>query len=311
MPATDITGTSRPQGTNWDIGAFEYKAPSHTHRLYAPKSASSRRPDVFTLDYSHPLAQGLVFAGLGQNPGSARYQDESLEGNHGLLVNNPAWQTDPELGRVSQNYVQASKQYVQLSRRFSFTDGAPWSFAGWYSCAAFSGLAGFWGHTNTTDEHASFYIFPSGAWRLFNDQNDQYVITTLPAAYNQTNIWFHLACVRAGSVFSVYINSNYHGGRNILGTYTVYRLMCMGATSQYTWSGRASDQVLYNRAISPAEIALLADRTDPMLGGLVKEHWPTVYFDMGSTPGTPIPAPTGLYGIAQTQAITWYWTPGE
>ena len=36
----------------------------------------------------------------------------------------------------------------------------------------------------------------------------------------------------------------------------------------------------------PAEIAILADRTDPMLGGLIVEERPVLYFDMGGG-GTP------------------------
>jgi hypothetical protein len=40
---------------------------------------------------------------------------------------------------------------------------------------------------------------------------------------------------------------------------------------------------LHNRALSPAEIALLADRTDPMLGGLIVEERPVLYFDMGGS----------------------------
>jgi len=43
------------------------------------------------------------------------------------------------------------------------------------------------------------------------------------------------------------------------------------------------DAVIYNRALSPSEIALLTDRTDPMLGGLVVEERPVLYFDMGGS----------------------------
>jgi len=46
----------------------------------------------------------------------------------------------------------------------------------------------------------------------------------------------------------------------------------------------------YNRALSPAEIALLADRTDPLLGGLIVEERPVLYFDMGGSTEVEGPA---------------------
>ncbi len=47
--------------------------------------------------------------------------------------------------------------------------------------------------------------------------------------------------------------------------------------------GRIADPIIHNRALSSAEIALLADRTDPMLGGLIVEERPVLYFDMGGS----------------------------
>ena len=44
------------------------------------------RPERFRLNSQHPLAQGLVFAGLGNNAGSDKYYDSSLYGRHGNLT---------------------------------------------------------------------------------------------------------------------------------------------------------------------------------------------------------------------------------
>jgi hypothetical protein len=37
----------------------------------------------------------------------------------------------------------------------------------------------------------------------------------------------------------------------------------------YTWQGKLSDVVIYNRVLSSAEIAILARKSDPMLDGLI------------------------------------------
>ena len=61
-----------------------------------------QRPDNFRLNPYSPLANGLVFAGLGALPGTTHYHDSSLHGNDGTLTNmDPAtdWTWVPELGR--------------------------------------------------------------------------------------------------------------------------------------------------------------------------------------------------------------------
>lgn len=61
------------------------------------------------------------------------------------------------------------------------------------------------------------------------------------------------------------------------GTYIGYD----GSYSGYI--GRAADPIIHSRALSPYEVPILADRTDPMLGGLIVEERPVLYFDMGGS----------------------------
>jgi len=65
------------------------------------------RPQNFTLDYDHPLAKGLVFAGLGNAPGSTRYNDSSKYGSHGTINTNKitwGYNTSPHLNCAAAGY---------------------------------------------------------------------------------------------------------------------------------------------------------------------------------------------------------------
>lgn len=75
-------------------------------KLHYPRRKMVQRPNRFTLNRRSPLANGLVFAGLGQFPGSNLYKDSSLYGNHGTLTGmNPLtdWVRVPTLGRWAVN----------------------------------------------------------------------------------------------------------------------------------------------------------------------------------------------------------------
>lgn len=61
-----------------------------------------QRPSYPRIDFTHPLASGLVFAGLGGGASTLQYTDSSPYGNHGVLTNmEPAtdWVFDQTLGR--------------------------------------------------------------------------------------------------------------------------------------------------------------------------------------------------------------------
>jgi len=76
------------------------------------------RPEEFRINYEAPLAEGLVFAGLGGHGcvGSMVYPDSSLYANHGTLTNMDAatdWVWSPELGRWVLDF-DGSNDYVVL-----------------------------------------------------------------------------------------------------------------------------------------------------------------------------------------------------
>ena len=90
-------------------------------------------------------------------------------------------------------------------------------------------------------------------------------------------------------VLSLYINGVKQTQTDIsLGTVvgaaskSVYR-NTRSVNTSFQFKGLTADFCIHNRALSPAEIALLADRTDPMLGGLIVEERPVLWFDMGGS----------------------------
>ena len=283
-------------------------SPTHTPRLVGVGSPAKKavRPDNFTLDYSHPLAQGLVFAGMGRTMGSL---DSSLARIPLTIYGSPILWTD-ESNRGCLDFDGASMlrgPLVVPSYPFTLSTFINYTHTNWRWALSLQ---------NALDNYHSTVgrtTAPAGL-AAFSRNND--VASSVAGLGVDRAGWVHICGVFASeSSINLYVDGRYVTTTtttiaNFSRTSVAVGGLVRTGTMAY-WLGSVRDPIIHNRALSPAEIALLADRTDPMLGGLVKEHWPTVYFDMGSTTGTPIPAPTGLYGIAQTQAITWYWTPGE
>ena len=70
------------------------------------------RPSHFELDYSHPLARGLVFAELGNMAGSTLYYDSSVYKNHGTINN--GYSVTQQIGR-SGLVLDGSTQWISLT----------------------------------------------------------------------------------------------------------------------------------------------------------------------------------------------------
>ena len=107
--------------------------------LYLPSSSLRQRPQSFELDHSHPLARGLVFAGLGRVPHSLVYRDSSLYGNHGTLTNmavpataTSGWAWDNFLGRWATRY-DGDNDYVSLGTSSILKPTGEATWAAWTS----------------------------------------------------------------------------------------------------------------------------------------------------------------------------------
>jgi hypothetical protein len=234
------------------------------------------RPDVFTLDYSHPLAQGLIFGLLGNRPGSSVAEDSSINAQRCAIAGDLRW--TQFLGR---NCLQSFSVGAKLSAMLpTIPEATPVTIC-WQEYALSTGLGT--GYGRVADEMLG---------SLFSDNNlARFSVESESLGFNRYNIALssslqfrptHLCAVYQPSSFAFYedaVQRDSATGTKLGRSGAFY--MFNNSSGTRTFNGIIADFCIHNRALSLAEIALLADRTDPMLGGLVREVNPVAYFDFG------------------------------
>ena len=240
------------------------------------RRARTERPENFEVDLSHPLMRGAVLLGLGQAHHSIRYRDESAKGNHGVLTNmDPAtdWLWEPKLGRWALDF-DGSNDYVQLPLLPPIRASACWCHLGaipdWFTLSLFS--------TNTG--YPYFYCWDmaianyGGAWTTqgyISDGVTQVTGTAVPMAKVLTHIGLNLV----GGYLDLYINGTLqaHDATAVIPIAGVAAFTRVGDTSSgsMTYIGKLSDLCLWSSARSPADFASLADPSNVMLSGAIRE----------------------------------------
>jgi len=249
-----------------------------------------RRPDVFTLDYSHPLAQGMVFGLLNPKQGNTVTED-SLARRKGTLLVGTVCASDESIGRmciVSTTEEEDRGVVFNSVPLGSIGDNGPFTMSAMrYAIPSNNFIifseargAGYYRNALWFSENAIGYdnYPPSGG--------------SVSASLSlQARKWAHVSIVCSGTALLYYIDGKYTGSltRDVYDS-AAYPLdsLRIGSTNQDAgiykrFIGRIADPIIHNRALSQAEIAILADRTDPMLGGLIVEERPVLYFDMGGS----------------------------
>jgi len=239
----------------------------------------TQRPNTFRIDPLHPLARGLVFAGLGMGNRTAFYKDSSREskGNDGTLTNmDPAtdWLWEPKLGRWALDF-DGSNDYVQLPLLPPIRASACWCHLGaipdWFTLSLFS--------TNTG--YPYFYCWDmaitanwGGGWTMrgyISDGVTQVTGTAVPMAKVLTHIGLNLV----GGYLDLYINGTLqaHDATAVIPIAGIAAFTRVGDTSSgsMTYLGKLSDLCLWSSARSPADFASLADPSNVMLSGAIRE----------------------------------------
>lgn len=241
------------------------------------------RPQDFRFNPQAPLARGLVFAGLGRYTKSARYQDSSLYGNHGTLTAmtpSSDWLWDSTLGRWCLDF-DGSNDKVVYNLLFTALNGASacsvltWllktdagNFDSYRGVLAIGEVNGntrspwLWGFSGSTN-----YVLSIGT--PSNTTSDGQVIFG-PAT---DGAWQHVAGTWDGLTVRSFLNGNNTGvtdttaGTALVGAVDESQLGKIGGYGN--WLGSISDMLIYNRALSTAEIQQLADPSNAMLSGLI------------------------------------------
>lgn len=244
------------------------------------------RPQFFTIDRTHQLAKGLVFAGLGNAPGSNRYDDSSPYGNHGVLTNMESvmnW-AGTSIGRM-RLFFGGTNKYVNFTNRPIFPSLNNWSIS-------------FWCIDTTIASNSSWFISEMYVWAgtehhgvsIRRYDSGLYCMScqsgTTAAYYKASGIFsvnelLHLCIVCPGtSAFSVYKNGVLQTGFSNSGIYdkpqqttnsiTLGRVSTSASNYENYMTASLSDVLIHGRMLNGAEIKQLADPSNFMLSGMIR-----------------------------------------
>lgn len=269
------------------------------------------RPMEFRINHDAPLAEGLVFAGLGGRGcvGSALYPD-CIRGNHGRFVNanvSESWAWSPELRRI----VIASDGLNDRVEMYRLPLGAGYSF----SILAYI-------YTNTTTgpvvlrnieclgntvhsvytHHIFRWVTTDGRVELCVPKGSDWAPRAFSDSSISPNIWYLAAGTFDGTYARVWIDGVPSTPLSRVGATNAPRTYFWIGSDVYEvardWSGYLADVMLFGRTLSAYEIGTLADKSnvDLRIGGVPLILPPRRRF----FPSVEIPAPTFNPAWAQT-----------
>lgn len=236
-------------------------------------ASALRRTGYFNERHIDPrFRKGLVFAGLGAHPGSRIFRDSSGRHNHGTLepdfATGPTWLWDAELGRHVTQY-DGSDDYITVPHSASFLFGTgDFTIAVWFNRSNNGIMLGK--DTNTDRQWILTFAFTTGFKLSFISIPDG-PLQLNGATDVLSGVWYHGAVTRRAGTLTIYLDGIADGtaasSAAINGTndINIGRREFPGFPDSFI--GSLSDPLIYSRALSPAEIAWLADPTNRLVQG--------------------------------------------
>lgn len=238
---------------------------------------------MFELDHSHPLARGLIFANYGRTKNSSDIQP-------GYIIEDSKY--GAKCGLYNSSFIPMIKHMVEIGRNG-------------IDCSIYSASQAAYSWT----KHDSFdysnitvaaFIFQKANLQPFYLRNSFNLGTSSPTEVKfadlvvtiPTNAYIgklsHVVGTFDGEYRRLYIDGELRGelaNSTPLPTST-YPIWVGGSCGWVTYNyGEVYDPVIYNRALSPAEIKVLANPTDPMLEGLIRDKKPAPkHWHLGALP---------------------------
>ena len=247
-----------------------------------------QRPDTFTIDPHHHLANGLVFAGLGANAGSGHYHDSSLYGLHGSLTGAtlPTWKSVQSVVGIDVSLGgYASTPGCTIGSQYTISWLHSWTTSAASRDVVLSGTGG----TALTNEIAIRHI--SASYRTFYHYGDSDGASTITFASAGAIFTGDRRCSlvsRVGADYDVYVDGTVRTDSESFSTDKMsladgLHIGVDADTSTYGFNGVIADVLVHNRVLSDSEIQQIADPSNVMLSGLIQlpaRKW----FAVASTP---------------------------
>lgn len=234
-----------------------------------------QRPPVFSLNPRHPLYKRLAFAGLGGGhcPQTNRYFNSAPIGGSGELVNmDPLqnWVWSSELGRWAVRFNAASNTSITVPRYRIVGYGEPLVLGCWMRSTQRASYIGLMSQTINGGWQPDF-ILENNNCKLLGWFSNTIVVSTTTIADGQ---WHHVLMQRIGETGYIYVDGDKEiksisGGRVPTGFTCSNTCLGWWGRTDFDFDGEMADPMVFDRALSLSEIQLLADRSDPMLGGLI------------------------------------------
>ena len=198
--------------------------------------------------------------------------DSSGNGNNGTINGNPVWGTGSPVNGSSYLDMDGVNDYVDINHYLSLPQ---YTAAMWFRIDSSTGNRDLFSAFNSSEGHGLLLEFrgsdsPIDRIRYIHryplgtagQTNESYYTTT---TYGDGQ-WHHLAAVRpSGSTRLLYVDGNQVASTSSLGAFdqpgkVLVGMMRPGSTGDYRyWNGGIDDVRVYNRALSAAEIANLAN----------------------------------------------------
>ena len=247
--------------------------------LYLP---CRERPERFELNPRAPLANGLVFAGLGALPGTTHYHDSSLHGNDGELTNmtpSDDWVWIDELGRRGLDFDYID-DYVHCGSNVGLFSRTAVTHVAWVrqSRAIVYNRITCCGRSASTAPYLTFglrsnttYTVPGSPGGTYNEYN------TGVSVASYLDEWVSFAATYDSQQVIAYLNGSvigpgsgaWTGALGDLSAVSRYAAIGRDTYSARYFEGQIADPLIYNRALTLPEIQALADPSNAMLSGLL------------------------------------------
>jgi len=236
----------------------------------------------FRINYDAPLADGLVFAGLGGYGcvGSMVYPDSSLYGNHGKLTNMDAatdWVYVPELGRWGNDF-DGTNDFVSVASHSSLDCQIGMTIGGWIKRSR-AGIREIWlgrgnGISNATTPYwLEFQVSNRLSYFIGHADNTRHQLFATETI-SDTN-WHSVYGVWDGTIMRLYLDGAQCTNTLVNSTppSTQAFAFAVGKLGTYKYSyfqGLISDPIIAARGYSRDEISALADpsNVDLRVGGV-------------------------------------------